>query len=311
MMSTSRPSVKIVLAGSPHAGKSCFRELLKRALVPHAGKRGLYPYCIDASPDGEGSWFQEAASRDRIAADAHRSRQKRAFTEQFAQRIGQHVRDCALPLVLVDIGGRIDHKQYAICAGATHIVILYRAVDDLAAWRSFARDLSLVVLAELRSELDAAEDSVFSAGPPLIGVVHHLERGVLDRTHLAIDTLAQTVLAMFHDLPEREMTDSDRPYFIERNGQLLNLAFGASAPGDLIVEDIVKGLDELEAAGELDGGGLIGLDGACTLAGMAVIAHRLAHRFAAVAVFDPKLPAYIVVISHDPRWKPGDRLLIP
>lgn len=104
------------------------------------------------------------------------------------------------------------------------------------------------------------------------------------------------------------LTTPDRPFTIARSGRMLKLGFGASAPGDAIVKDIVRGLAELDDAGDLDGGGLLGINGACTLAGMAAITHHLVHRFAAVAVFDPKLPAYIVVVSHDPRWSPGDRL---
>lgn len=101
---------------------------------------------------------------------------------------------------------------------------------------------------------------------------------------------------------------TDRPFALARHGNVLKLQFGVSAPGDVVVRDIVSGLEELEAAGQLDGGGLLGLNGPCSLAGMAVLTHHLVHRFAAIAVFDPKLPAYIVVVSHDPRWAPGDRL---
>lgn len=101
---------------------------------------------------------------------------------------------------------------------------------------------------------------------------------------------------------------TDRPFVLARHGNMLRLKFGASAPGDLVVKDIVSGLKEIDAAGQLDGGGLLGLNGPCSLAGMAVLIHHLVHRFAAVAVFDPKLPAYIVAVSHDPRWTPGDRL---
>lgn len=107
---------------------------------------------------------------------------------------------------------------------------------------------------------------------------------------------------------EEPVTAPDRPFVLARHGRMLKLNFGVSAPGDLIVKDIVRGLEELEESGDLEGGGLLGINGACSLAGMAVLIHHLVHRFAAVAVFDPKLPAYIVVVSHDPRWSPGDRL---
>lgn len=300
--------MKIVLAGGPHTGKSCLREHLKRALVRGAASQGIYPYAIDASPDGEGSWYQEAASRDRAGADHHRSGHKRPFTDAFAERIAQHVADCSEPLVLVDIGGLIDDKQRSICAGATHIVILYRADADLTQWREFARALDLVVLAELQSDYEATEDRLQEVGPPFRAVIHHLERGVLNEPHPAIDSLAAAILSMTKISLEEPVTAPDRPFVLARHGRMLKLNFGVSAPGDLIVKDIMRGLEELEEAGELEGGGLLGINGACSLAGMAVLVHHLVHRFAAVAVFDPKLPAYIVVVSHDPRWSPGDRL---
>lgn len=300
--------MKIVIAGGPHTGKSCLREHLKRALAPRAAALGLYPYVIDASPDGEGSWYQEAVSRDRRGADHHRSAHKRAFTEAFADRVSQHVSDCSEPLVLIDVGGRITDEQRLICAGATHIVILHRAGKDLATWRAFARELRLVIVAELRSDYHATGDRIHDVGQPLRAMVHHLERGELDEPHPAIDLLAETILTMTNISLEEPVTTPDRPFALARHGRMLKVSFGASAPGDVIVKDIVSGLAELDAAGELEGGGLLGINGACTLAGMAVLVHHLVHRFAALAVFDPKLPAYIVVVSHDPRWSPGDRL---
>lgn len=303
--------MKIVLAGAPHTGKSCLREHLKRALAPMAARLGLYPYAIDASPDGEGSWYQEAASHDRLAADQYRSGHKRAFTDAFAYRVAQHVADCSEPLVLIDIGGRIDDKQRRICAGATHIAILHRSDEDLAAWRAFAQGLSLDVVAELRSDFHAAEDAITTTtttSRPLRGVVHHLERGELDRPHPAVDLLAQAILGLTNLSLEESVDTTDRPFVLARKGSMLRVNFGVSAAGDVIVADIVNGLRELDENGQLEGGGLLGINGPCTLAGMAVLIHHLVHRFAAVAVFDPKLPAYIVVVSHDPRWSPGDRL---
>lgn len=300
--------MKLVLAGIPHTGKSCLRALLKRALKPLAARRGLYPYAIDANPDGEGSWYQEAVREDRAGADYHRQNQKRPFTDDFAGRVAQHVRDCSEPLVLVDIGGRIDDKQHQICAGATHILILYRAEDDRDMWRDFARERGLTVIAELRSVHDAEHDVIYATEPILDALVHHLERGVLDEPHPAIDALAELILTMTEFSMKEAVTEPERPFVLARHGRVLKLSFGLPASGDVVVEDIEQGLDKLEEAGALGGGGIIGLNGPCSLAGMAVLAHRLTHRFAAVAVFDPKLPAYIVAVSHDPRWSPGDLL---
>jgi CRISPR-associated protein Csx3 len=35
------------------------------------------------------------------------------------------------------------------------------------------------------------------------------------------------------------------------------------------------------------------------------LAHRLVHRFGAVAVFDPKLAKYVVCVTHNPTYELG------
>ena len=95
-------------------------------------------------------------------------------------------------------------------------------------------------------------------------------------------------------------------YNITREGNVLKLSFGAPAQNDQIVRDVVARLAEMEAAGELSGGGVIKLNGPASLPVAVAIAHGVAHRFGAVACFDPKLAKYVVAISHDPTHKVGD-----
>ncbi len=94
-------------------------------------------------------------------------------------------------------------------------------------------------------------------------------------------------------------------YRIERNNNILKLAFGEPAQNDQIVRDAVARLSEMEQAGELSGGGLVLLNGPASLPVAVAIAHSLVHRFSAVGVFDPKLNGYVVAVTHDPAYELG------
>lgn len=95
--------MKVVLCGPPRSGKSCLRQGLKDAVRALPG--APYPYVITACPDGEGSWFQETVNNDPAVAAQLKAAYKSKFTPEFVTRITDSVRNVALPLVLVDIGG--------------------------------------------------------------------------------------------------------------------------------------------------------------------------------------------------------------
>ena len=95
-------------------------------------------------------------------------------------------------------------------------------------------------------------------------------------------------------------------YQIERDGDILRVAFGERAQNDQIVIDATARLDEMYSNGELDGGGLLKVNGPASLPVAMVLAHKLAHLFAAVSCYDPKVNKYVVTISHDPSYEIGD-----
>ncbi len=92
---------------------------------------------------------------------------------------------------------------------------------------------------------------------------------------------------------------------ITRNANVLKIGFGAPAANDQIVRDAVARLTEMDASGELSGGGTILLNGPASLPVACAIAHAIAHRFSAVGVFDPKLNGYVVAVTHDPAVELG------
>lgn len=177
---------KIVLAGPPRSGKSCLRAGLKEALKRIPG--APYPYVITACPDGEGSWFQETVSQDPDLAAAAKAAYKAKFTPEFVRRVAESVRNCTLPLSLVDIGGIPSEENKQICAAATHAILL--AGDDpktgeswdsrLIPWWEFCQELGLTVVSVIYSDYHGKEDKFEGIGADGIfrGSIHYLDRKV-------------------------------------------------------------------------------------------------------------------------------------
>lgn len=95
-------------------------------------------------------------------------------------------------------------------------------------------------------------------------------------------------------------------YNIELDGELLNIGFADPAQNDQIVRDAAARLDEMTSSGELKGGQLLKINGPASLPVACVLAHKVAHLFGAVGVFDPKLGKYVISITHNPTYKLGD-----
>ena len=95
-------------------------------------------------------------------------------------------------------------------------------------------------------------------------------------------------------------------YNIELDGELLNIGFADPAQNDQIVRDAAARLDEMAESGELKGGKLLKINGPASLPVACVLAHKVAHLFGAVGVFDPKLGKYVISITHNPTYKLGD-----
>ena len=95
-------------------------------------------------------------------------------------------------------------------------------------------------------------------------------------------------------------------YNIELDGELLNIGFADPAQNNQIVRDAAARLDEMQHTGELKGGQLLKINGPASLPVACVLAHKVAHLFGAVGVFDPKLGKYVISITHNPTYKLGD-----
>ena len=304
--------MKVILAGPPQSGKSCLREGLKQAILTFRNERAgvPYPYVITACPDGEGSWFQETMEKYPEVAKACKAVYKGKFTQDFVDLVANHVLNCDQPLTMVDIGGLIDDYNRAICEPATHIVLL--SGNDpgsgenwnvrMEAWREFAEDLDLTVVAEIFSDYNGVKDFIEEIGPDNIlrGSVHYLERGEPIATRPMVVALARRIL----NIGGYSLTgkSSEATYTIIREADgILRIAFGKPSSNDQIVKDTIARLAEMTKTGELSGGGLLKVNGPASLPVAMVLGHKLSHLFEAIACFDPKLNKYVVVISHTPN----------
>lgn len=95
-------------------------------------------------------------------------------------------------------------------------------------------------------------------------------------------------------------------YSLEWRDPILKIGFAEPGQNDQIVQDAALRLDEMIASGELSGGPLLKVNGPASLPVAFVIAHKVAHLYAVVACYDPKLARYVVCITHDPAHKLGD-----
>ena len=84
----------------------------------------------------------------------------------------------------------------------------------------------------------------------------------------------------------------------------LTIGFGEPADNTSIVPDAIIAIRELQLAG----GKGIRFKGPASLPVAMALAHAVAHLYGYVACFDPKLEGYVVSISHDPHFHPGQLL---
>jgi CRISPR-associated protein Csx3 len=87
---------------------------------------------------------------------------------------------------------------------------------------------------------------------------------------------------------------------------MIKVGFGDPAQNDQIVRDVESRMKELFPAEGDNGGSLALVNGPASLPVAVVLTHHLAHRFAAIGVFDPKMAAYIVATSHGGDYAVGD-----
>ncbi|HOT92909.1 MAG TPA: CRISPR-associated protein Csx3 [Anaerolineae bacterium] len=161
------PLPAVVIGGPPHSGKSVLTYSLTQALRA----RDVEHYVLRAyPPDYEGDWF--------LACDQEQVRHLRlkgAQSEAWLPLVQRDIARRHLPLI-VDLGGLPTPEQEALLDVCTHAILLTPDETTHASWRARFERHGLVLLADLRSELEG-QTQLIAEEPLLTGTLARLERG--------------------------------------------------------------------------------------------------------------------------------------
>ncbi len=155
----------LLLAGPPHAGKSVLAHELTTALKA----RQVEFIALRTAPDGEGDWTFEAPYEVAFSV-----RKKGEFTPLLVKRMERAVLQRQLPMV-VDVGGRPRGDQFRVLRACSHYVLLYRSEAERAQWESWLKEMSVLPVANLRSDLHG-EDVILKKNGVLEAVIAGLDR---------------------------------------------------------------------------------------------------------------------------------------
>lgn len=97
-------------------------------------------------------------------------------------------------------------------------------------------------------------------------------------------------------------------YHLDLVWDTLKIKFGEAASNDEIVSYVEKQLKQKIETKEISGGEIIKLDWPASLPVAVVLAHKLAHLYGTIAVWDPKLGKFVVAVSHSGNFKVWDMI---
>lgn len=144
----------LLVVGPPDSGKSVLSHALFTALLPQQPEVFLQR----ANWDGEGNWILELPAsatpeqRETLKLDNKGSLSDRFFVHQ-AQSV-LHLRQ-QKPLVIVDVGGRVQPEKMPVLEACSHYLIISAQPDEVGSWHEFCRDRgNLRPFAVIHSTLD-------------------------------------------------------------------------------------------------------------------------------------------------------------
>ena len=106
------------------------------------------------------------------------------------------------------------------------------------------------------------------------------------------------------------LTSSTKDAFsVKVSGDILyvNCTLGVK-DGNFLVKEVEEKINQLIANQKLKGGKLLKINGKSSVLASFVIAHKVCHLYANVAIFDPKIDGYVVALRHGGVYSVGDYL---
>lgn len=296
--------MKVILAGPPHSGKSCLRDRLARAIRLNCPSgRDYLSYVITACPDGEGAWYAETHYCDTDLADSLKQQVKAEFSHLNTALYADWVKNCNLPLTLIDIGGKISEQNRMICASATHALIVFADESKLQEWRTFCEEFKLEIIAEIRSDLSHGSDVLLSRSKDGVyrGTIHNLVRGQLQIGPVET-ALAHILMSMCGPDGKLSLTDIDDKAIFRMTliGDLLDIGFGKiPAQNTELVPQVSWMIKKLVTDNNIIRMPLIRVYGRTSVPIAFLLALKLEPFCDAIAVFDPKQSGYVIVKCNE------------
>ena len=132
----SRFGMALMIVGPPDSGKSVLSHALFQSLLPN------YPdsFLQRAQWDGEGNWILELPDD---ATDNDRETFKLAYKGGLTDQFYPHHADAILrlrrekPLVLVDVGGKVQSEKVPVLEACSHYLIISRDRQEVPKWHEF------------------------------------------------------------------------------------------------------------------------------------------------------------------------------
>ena len=142
-------SKAVCIVGPANSGKSVFLRELCKALNKTLGEEFRTNFfLIRACPDGEGDWFGDLHPDEGILF-----RVKKAFDDEFAQKISEDIRNMKKNkrVTLIDCGGRIDKRNQTILNACTETIIVSSSNEEMLKWEGAALASNLKIIVKILS----------------------------------------------------------------------------------------------------------------------------------------------------------------
>jgi len=302
---------KVAIGGPPHSGKTVLMGIL-RALLP----RDKF-VVVEAAPDGEGitGWSFEGDPELVKAV-----RRKGKFLEEFVDWVVDSIRNSAMPLTLVDLGGmlldeagnftptgvRLTAQNERIVRECDYLIVIANPnyAEAAKVWANEGIRLGAKPLAILESVLTGAEDEVWEAEIPLRARITKLERETPPVGSATARAVAQTLVSLTNK--ESGANGSERADVnFPRLAEGLNLPIRTGGSDRDWFPGIIPSLISFVQAATL-GKKEVNLWGNCS-AGFPY--HALACGVSQkVRYFDPKVGSYVTLPEVKPQGK-GSQVL--
>lgn len=191
-------SLKIVIAGPPHSGKSIAENFLRNLLPPQDTMR------IAAQPDGEGDWTQKIYGQDNDLIQKLRNKGK--FSPENVKSWKEQINNTTNRFALIDVGGIVSPENQDICNQANAMIIISSNPEKTQEWIDLANRTGLHILSVLTSTLEP-QTEWFTKTPnkkwETEGLVFGLDRGKFQDSQ----TLRELASYLLDRMPTKELKE--------------------------------------------------------------------------------------------------------